>query len=112
MAGKNLNKMMRLFRKAPEYIAGASSGVQRWQGFTTLNSGSASVTVSTPVINSADFVRFNTRPSSVGAAATSGGCIVMNANSIVAGTSFALARATGTAVGWDEAIMWEIVKRS
>lgn len=112
MAGKNLDKHMRIFKKAPEYLGGPSSGVGRYQGFTTLASGSSSVTVSTAVVRSADFIRYGTRVSSVGVATTSGGGVVVNANSIVGGVSFAFARATGTAVGWDETIMWEIVKRS
>ncbi len=110
MAGKNLDKHMRIFKKAPEYLGGPSTGRGRFQGLTTLASGSSSVTVSTAVIGSADFIRFGTRISSASAAVNSGGYVAVS--SLVQGTSFMFARATGTAVPYDELVMWEIVKRS
>jgi len=81
-----------------------------WAGRTTLNSGSATVTVSTTMVSSDDIIRYGSSVSSVGVGANSGGAIVVN--SIISATSFAFARATGTAVPWDEIIMWELVRTS
>ncbi len=81
-----------------------------WAGRTVLASGSASVTVSTALIQSDSIVRYGTQPNSVGVAANSGGAVVVN--SIVDSVSFAFARATGVAVPWDEAVMWEVLRTS
>jgi hypothetical protein len=81
-----------------------------WAGRTVLASGSATITVSTAAIQSDSIVRYGTLPSSLGVAANSGGTIVVS--SIVDGVSFALARATGVAVPWDETVMWELVRTS
>jgi len=78
----------------------------QWAGLTTLASGSTSQVVSTTAITSDSFVFLGTRVNSVGVGHNSGGNIVVN--SIVHGVSFAFARATGSAVAWDEVVMWEI----
>jgi hypothetical protein len=49
-----------------------------WHGLTVLNSGSASVTVSTTLAVSGSLFRIATQPNSVGVAANSGGHIVIN----------------------------------
>lgn len=77
-------------------------------GLTVLNSGAASVTVSTAIVASGNLIMYGTNPSSIGP--NSGGGIAVN--SIVDGVSFAFARPTGNAVAWDETIMWEIVRTS
>lgn len=81
-----------------------------WIGRTTLSSGSAAVTVTTAHAASDMVVKYGSVVGSVGVGANSGGAIVVN--SVVAGTSFAFARATGVAVPWDEVIMWELVRLS
>ena len=81
-----------------------------WAGRTTLNSGSAAVTVATALVQSDSIIRYGTLPSSLGVAANSGGGIVVS--SVVDSVSFDFARATGVAVPWDEQVMWEIVKTS
>ena len=88
-----------------------TSGEQNpWAGRTTLSSGSATITVSTTLIQSNSIVRYGTQANSIGVAANSGGPIV--AANVVDGVSFDFARATGVAVPWDETIMWEIVRTS
>ena len=77
-------------------------------GRTTLGSGSASVTVSTGVINSNSMFRLASIVGSTALGANSGGGVVVN--SIVSGVSFALARPTGTAVAWSDIVSWEIVR--
>lgn len=81
-----------------------------WAGRTTLNSGSATITVSTTLIQSDSIIRYGTQANSVGVAANSGGPIVV-AN-VVDGVSFDFASATGIAVPWDRTIMWELVRTS
>lgn len=73
----------------------------------TLSSGSAFTTVSTQLVTSGCMVLLGTQPGSVAVAHNSGGCVVVN--SVVDGVSFALARATGVAVPWDEQVSWLIV---
>ena len=81
-----------------------------WAGLTTLNSGSATVVVSTSIVQSDDIFKIAENPGSLGVAANSGGYIV--ANSIVQNTSFIFGRSTGVAVPWDTTIMWEILRTS
>ncbi len=95
--------------RGPSFMQ-SPAGRGQFAGLTTLASGSASVTVSTGVINSNSMFRLATIANSVGAASNSGGHVVVN--SIVSGVSFALARATATAIPWDEVVSWEIVKQS
>lgn len=78
-----------------------------WAGLTVIQSGSASVTVSTNAITSGSIIRYGCTVGSVGVSAASGGAIVVN--SIVDGTSFAFARQYGVANAFDDTVMWEIV---
>lgn len=79
-----------------------------WADRTTLTSGSASVTVSTALVNSDSIFWMATVPTSVGV--NSGGGIVVS--SIVSGKSFAFARAEGQGVGWNEVITWTLIRTS
>jgi len=81
-----------------------------WAGRTTLSSGSSSVTVSTALVNSDSLILKCSEVASVGVGANSGGAILVN--SIVSATSFAFARATGTAAPWDETVMWMLIRTS
>lgn len=90
--------------------ARTAAGDGQFAGRTVLQSGSASVTVSTAVVNSDSIIRYGSEVSSVGIGANSGGAIVVN--SVISGTSFAFARATGVDVAWDETVMWEIMRTS
>jgi len=83
-------------------------GVDPFVGYTTLQSGSATVTVSTALVQS-DCMLFTTeKPGSVSVAAASGGAVV--ANSLVDGVSFALARQYGVAAPWDSTIYWTLFR--
>ena len=86
------------------------SGPTQWNGRTTINSGSASVTVSNAMVASDQLVGLTLEIGSAGAGANSGGGI--GVNSVVHGVSMALARPTGTAVPWDDVVMWEIHHRN
>lgn len=77
-------------------------------GLTVLSSGSAAVTVSTPLVNSGVLFALATNPATVGTFASSHGHVVVN--SIVNATSFMLARTTATAAPWDETVTWEITR--
>ena len=81
-----------------------------WAGRTTLNSGSATVVVSTSAVQSDDIFKIAENPGSLGVAANSGGPIVVN--SIVQNVSFIFGRSTGVAVPWDTTIMWELLRTS
>ena len=81
-----------------------------WAGLTTLNSGSATITVSTSAVQSDSIFRMATSPGSLGVAANSGGAIVVS--SIVDQVSFALATMTGVALPWDTTVMWELMRTS
>ena len=81
-----------------------------WAGLTTLNSGDATVTVSTSAVQSDDIIKIAENPGSLGVAANSGGHIVVT--SIVQNTSFIFGRSTGVAVPWDTTIMWELMRTS
>lgn len=103
MAGTNVRPSLRMSGPRQSH----SSSVSAWSGQTTLASGSISRTVSTPLIQNNALVLMGTRPSSIGLAHNSGSSIVVT--SIVAGVSFAFARAAGTPVPWDEVVSWELV---
>ena len=81
-----------------------------WAGRTTLASGSATVTVSTAIVQSDSIIQFATEVGTVGVGANSGANVVVN--SIVDAISFAFARATGIAVDWDETVMWQLLRTS
>src|SRR3989304_3485665 len=108
MATNPLHSLWKGWQRGP--MIAKSGGTNPFANRTTLNSGSASVVVSTALVSSNSLIMFGTQPSSVGVGANSGGAIVVN--SIVSGTSFAFARATGTAVPWNEVIMWSLIKTS
>lgn len=76
-------------------------------GYTTLSSGSASVTVSTTAINSDSLVMHASKPGSIGVVVSSGDPRIV-VNSVVSAVSFALARADGSTAPWDETVMWEL----
>ena len=81
-----------------------------WAGLTTLDSGSATVTVSTASVQSDSIVQFSTKVGTVGVGANSGANVVVA--SVVDAVSFAFARATGVAVPWDETMMWTLTRTS
>jgi len=96
-----------MLRQGPDFNRIYTDG-RAFCGRTTLGSGSASVTVSTGVINSNSMFRLASIVGSTALGANSGGGVVVN--SIVSGVSFALARPTGTAVAWSDIVSWEIVR--
>ena len=80
-----------------------------WAGRTTLNSGSATVTVSTTTIKSDSIIQYgveaNTRQDSgVGAA--------IEVMSIAEGVSFAFGTAGGETIARDTTIMWSLMRTS
>lgn len=78
---------------------------------TTIQSGTASVTVSASLVKSDSIIRVSAQVSSPAAAVVqSGGFLAVN--SLVDGTSFAIAWASGQAVDQDVTAMWEIVRTS
>lgn len=79
-----------------------------WAGRTTVQSGSAFVTVSTSNVRSGDLIFVSAEIGSANVAAASGGAIMVD--SIVDNTSFALARQFGVAVAWDDIVVWQITK--
>lgn len=87
------------------------SGASLFGGRTTINSGSASVTVSTTNVKSDSIILGTVEVGSVGVLVNSGGGQIV-VNSIVQGTSFAFARADGDAVSWDDTIMWMLMNTS
>lgn len=109
--GGTLHSFRRFFQKSARAIFSPTAPHRgAYAGRTALASGSSSVTVSTAVVNSDSIILMGTQVGSAAAAHNSGSNIVVN--SIVSGASFAFARATGTAVPWDETVMWEICRRS
>lgn len=100
-----------MFQQGPRMLrTSRPGGAQQFAGRTTLSSGSASVTVSTAVVNSDTMFFLGSVVTSAGGAANSGGGLAVN--SVVSGVSFALARPTGTAVPFDETVSWELVLTS
>ncbi len=87
-------------------LTDSTAGAGQFAGRTTLASGSSSVTVSTAMVNSNSIILAMSEVGSVGA--NSGGALVVN--SIVSGTSFALARSTANAVAWDDTVMWLLLR--
>ena len=82
-------------------------GAGKWAGLETIQSGSAFITVSTPIITSGALVFCQEmQVGSVAVSIASAGHIVVN--SIVDGISFALARATDIGASWDSHVAWEI----
>lgn len=84
------------------------AGVDPFVGRTTLSSGSATVTVSTALVQSDSILWATENPGSVDVAAASGGAVVVN--SIVDGVSFALARQYGVSAPWDSTIYWTLFR--
>lgn len=83
-------------------------GSGTWCGFTTIQSGVASVVVSTSLVKSDSFVEIvHTAINSIGAANV-GSCGPIVVNSIVDSTSFAFTRSSGTAVGISTTLGWMI----
>lgn len=112
MGQHTLNKVARFFQHGPRYLKGGGSfkGTQ-FAGRTTLASGSASVTVSTPAIGSDAVVMWGTQVSSItGGLSSGGGGVVVN--SVVHARSFAFAWQGGIGIPQDVVVMWEILKRS
>jgi len=96
-----------MLRQGPDFNRIYPDG-RAFCGRTTLGSGSASVTVSTGVVNSNSMFRLASIVASVSVGVNSGGYIAIN--SIVSGVSFALARSTGVAVAMPEIVSWEIIR--
>lgn len=88
-------------------ITQAQSHAHQWAGRTTLNSGSASVAVGTTAVKSDSIILFNTQVSSINVSANSGGFLAVN--SVIEGTGFTFAWASGSAIQYDVTIMWEIM---
>ncbi len=109
MGTNPLSQLFRPLLRGP-MLSRTSGETNPWAGRTNVPSGSATVTVSTALVNSDSIIRFGTEVTSVGVGANSGGAVVVN--SIVSGVSFAFARATAVAAPWDETVMWELVKTS
>ena len=111
MPGKSVEQLFGPTLHAPllTRTTEGDAATAQWAGFTTLNSGSTFVTVSTPMIQSGALVFTGLKAlGSLAAAHGSGGMVVVD--SIVEDISFALARATGTAVPWNDVVMWMIVR--
>ena len=75
-----------------------------WAGRTSVPSGSATVTVSTALVNSDSIIQITEEVGS--ASVNSAGALTVN--SIVSATSFAIARQGGAAAEWDSTAMWMI----
>ncbi len=86
-----------------------AAGAQQFAGLTLIASGSATVTVSTAVVQSGQLIwcaaQLGADPGTI---QNSGGGIACM--SIVDNVSFELVRPAGTALNHDETIMWEIRK--
>lgn len=95
-----------MLRQGPDFLRTAA-GPGQFAGRTTLNSGTATVVVSTAVVNSDSFFRL-AEVGVPGVGSNSGGHVVIN--SIVSGVCFTLARATGVASPVNATISWEIVR--
>ena len=109
MSGKPLEVARRPFQTGPSFLKQQVGTRRQFAGRTTLNSGSASVTVSTAVVNSDSIIMYGIQASSVGAQNSAFNIVV---NSIVSGVSFAFARILGAGGPDNSTIMWEIKKTS
>ena len=98
------------FFKGKAWVSTRSGPSGPFAGRTALNSGTASVTVSTRQVNSDAIIHYGVQVSTVVASGFSGAALVVN--SIVPLTSFAFARADGIGAGPTVTAMWEIRRTS
>ena len=87
----------------------ASSRANQWAGLTTLNSGDATVVVSTTAVRSNSIIRFGAQSTTRQASGTR---IGLEVSTVIDGGSFTFATADGIAFGRDTTIMWEILNTS
>jgi len=104
--GLNAEQLFRAVFRGP--TAQQVDQTDGWAGRSTVDSGSASIVISTTVVQSDSFFRLAFSVGSAGAVASRQGPYVIN--SVVDGTSFAITTITGVAYAWDNVVMWEIVK--
>lgn len=81
-------------------------GTNPWCSRTTVGSGSATVTVSTALVNSDSVILIGAQMTSGGIISSAGAVVV---NSVVPGVSFAFTRDTGVAAPWTTTVMWMLV---
>lgn len=90
-------------------IVKTGTTAHEWAGRTVLNSGSATVTVSTTIIQSNSIILFNTLAST---RQSSGQSRAIEVSSPVPGVSFAFSTADGVAIPRDTLIMWTMIRTS
>lgn len=108
-----IEAVFRAVFRGPMWFSGlaANSGSgKQWAGYTALNSGTASVTISTAVVNSDSMININFK--AAGTLAASGFPTALVANSIVSGVSFAIAQADGAGRAPSGTVMWDIRRTS
>lgn len=87
----------------------ANSAVNQWAGRTTLSSGSATVVVSTTLVNSDSLIMHNAEGN---ANVGSGTNRVTEVKTISSGGYFTLGTQDGQAIPRDTVLMWQIIKTS
>ena len=90
----------------PLHTGPGATRVGDFAGRTVMDSGSATVTVSTATVKSDSIITFATEVGTFGV--NSGAGIAVG--SIAEGVSFLFGRASGQAVAWDETVMWRLTQ--
>lgn len=106
MARRTAEQIYRGMMRGP-LTTKASSSSNQWAGRTTIESGSATITVSTTIVDSDSLIllgrQFNTN-------VLSGQSRALEVKSISPGNFFTLGTSDGVAIARDTAIMWLVIK--
>ncbi len=105
---KPLELLWRAFFRGPPFIL-ANSGPSQFAGRITINSGSATVTVSTSIVKSDSIILHDVESNTL---QSSGVAAPINVMSVVDGAHFSFGYAGGETPAGDRTIMWMILNTS